>query len=122
MYPSLLLSAALIAPAAPLPRDAAPTQTGPAPLVLSLKADSAGAVRIVGNVPTKVTVTNTYVTLEQVVVDGKPVQRQVQKQVDQDIVTQQYFNKTLADCKGTFATADGKPLTVNEATNRVKAG
>jgi hypothetical protein len=122
MYPSLVLSAALIAPAAPLPRDAAPAQTGPAPLVLSLKADTGGAVRIVGNIPTKVTVTNTYVTIEQVVVDGKPVQRQVQKQVDQDIVTQQYFNKTLADCKGTFATADGKPLTVDEATNRVKAG
>ncbi len=122
MNPSLLLSAALLAPAAPLPRDTNPTETGPAPRVLALKADAAGAVRIIGTVPTKVTVTNTYFTIEQVMVDGKPVQRQVQKNVDQDIVTTTYLNKSLADFNGTFATADGKPLTVAEATSRVKNG
>lgn len=122
MNPSLLLSAALLAPAAPLPRDTNTTETGPAPRVLALKADAAGAVRIIGTVPTKVTITNTYFTIEQVMIDGKPIQRQVQKNVDQDVVTTTYLNKSLADFNGTFATADGKPLTVAEATSRVKNG
>ena len=37
-----------------------PSTTGPAPRVLALKADSSGAVRITGNNPVKVTVTNTH--------------------------------------------------------------
>jgi hypothetical protein len=122
MYPSLVLSAALMTPAAPIPRDTVPSTTGPAPRVLAMKADSSGAVRVVGTIPTKVTVTNTYFTIEQVVENGQKVQKQVQKQVDQDIVTAQYFNKTLADFNGKFATADGTPLTLDEATSRVKNG
>ena len=73
MSPTLVLSAALIAPAAPIPRDTVPSTPGPAPRVLALKADAGGAVRIIGTIPTKVTVTNTYFTVEQVMVDGKPV-------------------------------------------------
>ncbi len=122
MYPSLVLSAALITPAAPVPRDTVPSTPGPAPQVLALKADASGTVRIVGTIPTKVTVTNAYFTVEQVMENGKPVQRQVQKQIEQDVVTSQYVNKTLADCNGKFMTADGKPLTVDEANNRVKNG
>ena len=76
MYPSLVLSAALLTPAAPVPRDAAPNTTGPAPRVLALKADAGGSVRVVGNIPTKVTVTNTYFTVEQVVENGQRVQKQ----------------------------------------------
>src|SRR5262245_30610928 len=122
MNASLVLSAALIAPAAPVPRDTAPNTTGPAPRVLALKADAGGAVRVIGNVPTKVTVTNTYFAIETVVENGKQLQRQVQKQIEQDIVTQQYFNKTLSEFNGKFTTADGTPLTPEEATARVKNG
>ncbi len=122
MYPSLVLSAALVAPAAPVPRDTAPDTPGPAPRVLAPKADANGAVRVIGSIPTKVTVTQTHFVLENVVENGQQVQRQVQKQVEQDIVTSQYFNKTLAEFNGKFATADGTPLTADEATARVKAG
>jgi hypothetical protein len=48
--------------------------------------------------------------------------KQVQKQVEQDVVTQQYFNKTLAEYNGKFSAVDGTPLTVDEATSRVKNG
>ena len=122
MYASLVLSAALIAPAAPLPRDAAPNTTGPAPRVLALKADAGGAVRVTGTIPVRVTVTQTHFVIENVVVNGQQVQQQVQKQVEQDITTSQYMNKALSEFNGTFATADGAPLTVEEATARVKNG
>jgi hypothetical protein len=122
MCPSLVLSAALLAPAAPVPRDAAPGTTGPAPRVLVLKADAGGAVRVVGTVPTKVTVTNTHFVIETVVENGKQVQRQVQKQVEQDVVTSQYMNKALSEFNGKFSTAAGAPLTPDEATSRIKNG
>lgn len=122
MYPSLILSAALLAPAAPVPRDTAPNTAGPAPRVLALKADASGTVRVVGSTPVKVTVTNTHFVIETVVVNGQQVQQQVQKQVEQDIVTTQYVNKTLAEFNGKFATAEGTPLTLEEATSRLKNG
>src|SRR4051812_39433847 len=122
MYSSLVLSAALIAPAAPVPRDTAPNTTGPAPRVLALKADAGGAVRVVGSIPTKVTVTSTQFIIETVVENGKQIQRQVQKQVEHDVVPSQYFNKTLSEFNGKFTTADGSPLTLDEATARVKNG
>ncbi len=114
MYPSLVLSAALFAPAAPVPRDTVPNVTGPAPRVLALKADASGAVRVIGTIPVKQTVTNTYFVMEG--------NKQVQKNVEQDIVSTQYFNKTLADFNGKFATADGRTLTLDEVLNRVKGG
>ncbi len=114
MYPSLVLSAALLSPAAPVPRDTVPNATGPAPRVLALKADANGAVRVIGTIPVKQTVTSV-----QVVMEGD---KQVQKQIDYDTVTTQYFNKTLADFNGKFATAAGTPLTHDEALARVKAG
>lgn len=122
MYASLVLSAALVAPAAPLPRDASPDNAGPAPRVLALRADAAGAVRITGSIPVRVTVTQTHFVIETVIVNGQQVQQQVQKQVEQDITTSQYMNKALAEFDGKFTTADGTPLTVEEATARVKNG
>ncbi len=115
MYPSLVLSAALLAPAAPVPRDTVPNATGPAPRVLALKADTGGAVRVVGSIPIKQTATSNQIVMDK---DGK----QVEKVVEYDVVTSQYFNKTLAEFNGKFATADGAPLTLDEATARVKAG
>lgn len=115
MYPSLVLSAALIAPAAPVPRDTVPNATGPAPRVLALKADNSGAVRVLGTIYTKQTVTTTQFVMEA-------NNQQVQKQIEYDTVTSQYVNKALAEFGGKFATADGRPLTADEATARVKAG
>jgi len=122
MYPSLVLSAALIAPAAPQPRDTAPNCPGPAPRVLALKADAGGNIRIIGSTPVKVTVTNTQFVIETTIVNGKQVQQQVQKQVEQDIVTSQYMNRMLNDFGAKFLTADGAPLTLDEATARIKNG
>ncbi|QJW95290.1 hypothetical protein [Frigoriglobus tundricola] len=122
MYPSLVLSAALVAPAAPLPRDTAPNTTGPAPRVLALKADASGQIRVIGSTPVKVTVTNTHFVIETVVVNGKQVQKQVQKQVEQDVVTSQYTNRALGEFGAKFLTADGTPLTPDEAAARIKNG
>ncbi len=122
MYSSLVMSVVLIAPAAPQPRDAAPNITSPAPRVLALKADASGAVRVTGTIPVRVTITQTHFVIENVLVNGQQVQQQVQKQVEVDVTTSQYMNKTLAEFNGKFTTADGSPLTVEEATSRVKNG
>ncbi|HEY1189581.1 MAG TPA: hypothetical protein VGE74_18185 [Gemmata sp.] len=114
MYPSLVLSAALIAPAAPVPRDTVPNATGPAPRVLALKGDNSGSVRVIGTTHVKQTIKTM-----QFVVEGN---KQIQKPVEYDAVTTQYFNKTLSNFNGTFATAGGRTLTLEEATARVKAG
>ena len=114
MYPSLLLSAALLRAAAPIPRDTVPNTSGPAPRVLALKADANGNVRVIGTIPVKMTVTNIYFVVEN--------NKQVQKRVEQEIVTSRYVNKTLADCNGTFTAADGTLLNLEEATGRVKNG
>lgn len=121
MHASLLLSAALVTPAAPLPRDT-DTSAGPPPRVVAVKGDAFGNVRITGYIPTKVTVTSTQFVLEMVMENGKQVQKQVQKQVEYDTVTTQHFSKTLGEFDGKFSTADGAPLTPDEATARVKGG
>lgn len=122
MTATLLLSAALVAPAAPIPASVPAGTPGPAPRVLALKADPNGAVRVIATTPIRITVTNTLFVLEQVMVNGKPQQQQVQKQVEQDVISSTYVNKTLADFDGKFTTADGAPLSVAEATARVKGG
>lgn len=122
MYPTLMLSAALLTPTAPLPRDTVPNVSGPAPRVLAVQAAPNGTVRVIGTIPTKVTVTNTFFTVEVNNVNGQQVQKQVQKQVEQDVITSQYVNKSLEDFNGAFSTAGGQPLTLAEATARLKNG
>ena len=53
MLPSLLVAAAVTAPAAPVPRDAVPNTTGPAPRVVAVKADGSGAVWITAQIAEK---------------------------------------------------------------------
>jgi hypothetical protein len=122
MNPTLLLSAALLAPAAPIPTGAPAGNPGPAPRVFALKADASGAVRIIATTPTRVTVTQTHFVIEQVMVNGAPQQQQVQKQIEQDVVSATYMNKALSEFQGKFATAGGLALTVEEAVARVKGG
>jgi hypothetical protein len=113
MLASLLLAAAA-APAAPVPPGAAPSPTGPAPVVVYLHADATGQV------PITVTQYRTLKRLRQVLVteDGK----QVQKQVEEEFRVPATRRLGLAELSGTFSTADGSALTVMEAARRVKDG
>jgi hypothetical protein len=122
MTPTLLLSAALVAPAAPIPVGAPAGAPGPAPRVFALKADASGTVRLAATTATKVTVMTTQAVVEQVVVNGQAQQQVVQKQVEQDVVSSTYLNKTLAEFGAKFATAGGAPLSLEEATARLKGG
>jgi len=114
MYPSLVLAATLTAPAAPIPRDTVPNTTGPAPIVMALKPDSNGSVRLVGNTFFRTKVTNQFFVMEN--------NKQVLKQVDQEVTSSNYFNKGINELNAKFTTADGTPLTANEAAGRVKNG
>jgi hypothetical protein len=114
MLPSLLVAAAVTAPGAPVPKDTVPNPTGPAPRVVAVKADAAGAVWITAHVYEKRKVKQSYVTVE----NGK----QVVKTQDVEQLTSNYVRKTLGDFGGKFATADGTPISTEDATRRVKDG
>ncbi len=46
----------------------------------------------------------------------------MQKQIEHDIISQEYFNKSLAEYNAKFSTAEGTELTLKEATSRMKKG
>ena len=114
MLPSLLVAAAVTAPAAPIPKDTVPNATGPAPRIVAVKADTTGAVWITANVYEKRKVQQQFMVNE----NGKNVLKQ--QEVEQMISN--YVHKTIADFGGKFTTADGTSLTTEEATRRVKDG
>ena len=114
MLPSLLVAAAVAAPAAPVPADTVPNLTGPAPRVVAAKADPNGQVWITANVYEKRKFKQTYVTIE----NGK----QVTKQQEVEQMVSNYVRKQIGDFGGKFATAGGTPLTPEQATRRVKDG
>lgn len=114
MFTSLLLGAALAAPGAPIPKDAAPAPTGPAPWVLYLKADAAGHIQILVYKNQKVT-QNRQVTET---VDGKPVTKIVQETVDR--ILPNYVALDTTNPK--FITAGGTTLTLDTVMKRAKDG
>ena len=114
MLPSLLVAAAITAPAAPMPKDTLPNPTGPAPRVVAVKADASGAVWITANVYEKRKFPQQYVAVE----NGK----QVVKTQEIEQTVSNYVRKQLGDFGGKFATAGGMTLTTEEATRRVKEG
>lgn len=114
MFSSLLVAAVVSAPAAPVPKESLPNTTGPAPRVLAVKADGNGTVWITGQVYEKRKQTINMTVME----NGKAVT----KQQEREVMTSNYVRKTIGDFGGKFATADGKPLTTEEATRRVKGG
>ncbi|WP_439631908.1 hypothetical protein [Gemmata sp.] len=114
MLTSLLVAAAVAAPAAPVPKDAAPNPTGPAPRVVAAKAEPGGGVWVTAHVYQKVKVQQNFFAVE----NGK----QVMKQQEVEQVTSQYVRKSIADFGGKFATADGTVLTADAATQRVRDG
>jgi hypothetical protein len=114
MLPSLLVAAVVTAPAAPIPSDATPNLTGPAPRVLAVKAGANGQIWITANVYEKRKIKQNYVTIE----NGQ----QVIKQQEVEQMISNYLNKPLGDFGGKFTTADGTPLTTDQASRRLKDG
>jgi hypothetical protein len=114
MLPSLLVAAAVTAPAAPVPRDALPNTTGPAPRVAAVKADATGSVWITAYVYTKQKVQQQYFVIEN--------NQQVMKTREVEQTVSNYVRKTIGDFGGKFTTADGTTLSTQEATRRVKDG
>ncbi len=114
MFTSLLLGAALAAPGAPIPKDADPAPTGPAPWVLHLKADDTGHIQILVYKNQKVT-QNRQVTET---VDGKIVTKIVQETVDR--ILPNYVQLGAANPK--FITAGGTTLTLDTVVKRAKDG
>ena len=114
MLPSLLLTVAL-SPAAPVPPGAsASLPGGVAPVPMYLKADPTGQVWVSGMVTQVVTINQNFVVNE----NGKQVVKQEPRQITQNMSVR----TSLADLKGTFATAGGKELSAADAVNRVRNG
>jgi hypothetical protein len=114
MLPSLLVAATLTAPGAPVPKDSAPNTTGPAPRIAAVKAEAGGGVWITANVYTKQKVQQQFWNNE----NGK----QVLKTQEIEQMVSQHIRKQIGDFGGKFTTADGTPLSTEEATRRVKDG
>ncbi|MDB5309145.1 MAG: hypothetical protein JWO38_3347 [Gemmataceae bacterium] len=114
MLTSFVLGAALVAPAAPVPRDTNPAPVGPAPWVVYLKADDSGRVALTVYKNLKVTQTRLVTTVE----NGNPVTKQVQEEVDRLLPS--YL--VLGDLNARFATAQGTALTPEGVMRRAKDG
>jgi len=109
-----LMTAALLVPAAPVPRDTAPT--GPAPYILNLRAGNDGEVTV--------TVTRTEkqkVMMIQAV--GGPNGAQVIQQVGKEVPVTLMFALGLADLKDLKVfSADGKEVAIKDAVKKVNDG
>ena len=114
MLPSLLITAAITVPGAPIPKDAVPNTTGPAPRIVAVKSDSNGAVWITAQVWEKRKVQQQFFAVE----NGKQVMKQ--QEVEQNVSN--YIHKTIGAFGAKFSTADGAALSTEEATKRVKDG
>lgn len=114
MLPSLLLTAAIHAPCAPVPKDAVPNTTGPAPRVVAVKSDANGTVWITAQVWEKRKVQQQFFVLE----NGKQVMKQ--REVEQNVSN--FIHKAIGDFGARFSTADGAVISSEEATRRVKDG
>ena len=109
-----LLTAALLSPAAPIPRDAAPT--GPAPYILSLRTDPDGGMKLTVLRTEKQKVT--YV--EQV---NGPNGRQLPRAVEKEVDVIRYVRTEFAELKELKAySADGKELPLKDALKTMADG
>jgi hypothetical protein len=114
MLPSLLMTAAITVPGAPIPKDGVPNTTGPAPRVVAVKSDANGTVWITAQVWEKRKVQQQFFAVE----NGKQVMKQ--QEVEQNVSN--YIHKAIGDFGAKFSTADGEVLSAEEATKRVKNG
>jgi hypothetical protein len=114
MLPSLLMTAAITVPGSPIPKDAVPNTTGPAPRIVAVKSDANGAVWITAQVWEKRKVQQQFLAVE----NGKQMMKQ--QEVEQNVSN--YIHKAIGDFGAKFSTADGAALSTEEATKRVKDG
>ena len=114
MLTSMLLGAALAAPGAPIPKDADPAPTGPAPWVVYLKSDSTGRAQVMVYKNQKVTQSRQVTET----VDGKVVTKIVQETVDLMIASYVLLDSTNPK----FITAGGTNLTLDTVMKRAKDG
>ncbi len=109
-----LMTAALLVPAAPVPKDIAPT--GPAPYILNLRAGNDGEVK-----GTVVRTEKQKVMMIQAV--GGPNGAQVIQRVEQEVPVTRMVALGLADLKDLKVfSADGKDVAIKDAVKKVNAG
>lgn len=109
-----LMTAALLVPAAPVPKDTVPT--GPAPYILTLKAGNDGEVKV-----TVIRTEKQKVTMLRAI--GGPNGAQQVQQVEQEVPVTKYQQLGLAELKDVKAyTADGKEVAIKDAVKKVNEG
>lgn len=114
MLSSLVFGAALAAPSVPVPKDAAPTPTGPAPWVVYLKADAGGQTMLMVSRVQKVTQARQVTGIE----NGKRVTKIVREEVERPVAS--YVS--LADQGAKFTTAAGAPVSAEAVQRRAQNG
>jgi hypothetical protein len=112
MLASVLISAVLLAPAAPVPKATKPL--GPPPKLLGVVPTPDGQVVVTVQTQKTVQTTATVTFVE----DGQQRQRAEVR----DVTFPEYQNVTLDNTGATFKTADDKPLTAAQVTAKLKAG
>lgn len=112
MLASVLISAVLLAPAAPVPKVTKPL--GPPPKLLGVSPMPDGQVVVTIQVPKTAQTTVTVTAIE----NGVPVTRAEIR----DVTVTEYQNVTLDNTGATFKTADDKPLTAEQVTAKLKTG
>jgi hypothetical protein len=113
MFSSLVLAAA-VAPAAPVPKDAARGPSGPPPKLAYLRALTTGTLRVYTYTPR---VVKRPVTVTEVV-GGKQQPRTVEREVTVNSLT----GKLLADYNPTITTAGGTKKTAEDVAALAKDG
>lgn len=109
-----LMTAALLVPAAPVPKDALPT--GPAPYILNLRAGNDGEAKV-----TVVRTEKQKVMMIQAV--GGPNGAQVIQQVEKEVPVTRMVALGLADLKDLKVfSADGKDVAITDAVKKVNDG
>ena len=114
MLTSLLFGAAVMAPAAPIPKDTDPAPAGPAPWVLYLKANDNGQVAVTVSKYQTITQPRQVTTTE----NGQPVTKIVNEQVERLIATYHVLN----DMKLAFVTVGGSAVPADAVMKRAKDG
>lgn len=129
MLPSLALAAALLAPAAPMPKDTTPNPTGPAPQVIYLSATQ--NIRGIGGVAPANAARPAAAKegINLITYTTKKVQMQVPKRVNgkiefekKEVDQRMPTSKLLGERGEVFTTIDGSKLTAEEAVRRLSAG
>ncbi len=114
MVSTLVLGAALAAPAAPVPPGATPAPTSPAPWILYLKSDQSGNIRLITYKTQKVKVTRTIMENQ----NGKPVTKTVEQEITRMVPTSFQLDQQSAK----FTTAAGTSLDADAILKQARDG